>query len=88
MVTIPTFNPLTVTLVVWTVWRGWHSLPKAIQRHALIAVVINIPLYILFCNPGELRDFSLLYITFLLLVASNLTELASSKTGDATQLSS
>jgi hypothetical protein len=43
-------------------------------------------LYFLFCNPGELRNFSLLYITFLLLLAANLTEWAGGPT-TATQLS-
>ena len=67
-------NPLSVTLAMWTLWRGWRSLPQAFQRHAKIAAVISFPLFILFCAPGELRDLSFLYITFLLLIAANLTE--------------
>jgi hypothetical protein len=86
MTSIRSFNPLSVALIAWTLWRGWRSLPRAIQRHAQIAAVINFPLYFLFCNPGELRNFSLLYITFLLLLAANLTTWAGGpKT--ATQLS-
>ena len=68
------FNPLVVTLIVWTAWRGWHSLPGAMQRHAQIAAFINFPLYLVCCVPGELRDLSLLYVTLLLLMAANLTE--------------
>jgi hypothetical protein len=86
MTLIRSFNPLSLALIAWTLWRGWRSLPRAIQRHAQIAAVINFPLYFLFCNPGELRNFSLLYITFLLLLAANLTEWAGGPT-TATQLS-
>ena len=42
------------------------------QNHARIAFAINIPLYLLFCDVGELRDLSFLYVTLLLLIAQNL----------------
>ena len=67
-------NPLTILLAMGTVWFGWHHLPRAIQRHALICLVINLPLFILFCAPGELRDLSMLYVPLLLLIAANLTQ--------------
>jgi len=65
---------LPLSLLLWTALRGWKHLPRAIQRHAQIAAAINIPLYILFCAQGELRDLSLLYMSFLLLLASNLNQ--------------
>jgi hypothetical protein len=68
------FTLVPMTLLAWSVWRGWGHLPRAIQRHAQIAAAINLPLYVLFCWPGELRDLSLLYLVFLLVVASNLKE--------------
>jgi len=34
--------------------------------------VINFPLYFLFCQPGEFRDLSLLYISLVLIIATNL----------------
>jgi hypothetical protein len=43
------------------------------QRHAQIAAIVNFPLFILCCVPGELRDLSLLYVTLLFLLAANLT---------------
>jgi len=61
-------------LIVWTVLRGWNGLPKNMRRHAQIATVINVPLFVLFCAPGELRDLSLLYISFLVLVAVNVAK--------------
>jgi hypothetical protein len=84
---IPISNPLVVALIAWTVWRGWRYLPREIKRHAQIAAVINIPLYILFCYPGEFRDLSLLYIAFLLLMAANLAQWDGYQSRTATPLS-
>lgn len=65
-------NFITLTLGIVTVWRGWGLLPLAVRRYSLIAAVINVPLYLLFCAAGELRDLSMLYIPLLLLIAANL----------------
>lgn len=66
------FGIVPLALLVWTVVRGWRQLPRSIQRYGQIAAIINVPLYLLFCYPGELRDFSLLYVVFLLVIAYNL----------------
>jgi hypothetical protein len=66
------FTILPMALLAWTVWRGWPLLPRVVQRHAQIAAAINLPLYFLFCWPGELRDLSLLYVVLLLILAVNL----------------
>jgi hypothetical protein len=63
------FSLLPLALLAWIVWRGWRLLPPEIQRHGQIAAAINIPLYFLFCSPGEMRDFSMLYIVFMSLLA-------------------
>jgi hypothetical protein len=68
------FTLIPMAMLAWAVSRVWGSLPRALQRHAQIAAAINIPLYLLFCWPGEMRDLSLLYVVFLLVVASNLNE--------------
>lgn len=63
---------LPIALLVWTAIRGWRHLPPVMQQHARIAAAINIPLYLAFCNPGEMRNLSMLYVTLLLLLAANL----------------
>ena len=68
------FNLFSLGMIVWTVVRGWRLLPRSIQRHAQIAVAINLPLWFLFCYPGELRDLSLIYGAFLLLLTTNLDQ--------------
>jgi len=57
----------------WTVVRGWNNLPQTAKRHAQLALLINLPLYILFCSPGETRNLSMLYIAFTFLIASNIS---------------
>jgi len=74
-------------LLVWTVWRVWGHLPRAVKRHGQIAAAINLPLYFLFCWPGELRDLSLLYVVFLLVVASNLSEWMGNSTSGSAPIS-
>ncbi|MGA2168126.1 MAG: hypothetical protein ABSG62_07925 [Terracidiphilus sp.] len=76
------FNPLLWALIAWTALRGWRFLPRPLQRHAQIAAIINFPLYLLFCVPGELRDLSLLYVTLLFLLAANLTAWIASCVGE------
>jgi len=66
--------PIPTMLLIWTVWRGWRLLPRWLRRHAQIAALINIPLFLLFCQPGEFRDLSMLYVSFLLILAFNLQE--------------
>lgn len=66
------YSLLPLAIVIWTVRRAWRHLPTAIQQHAKIAALINIPLYYLFCLPAELRDLSILYISLLLAIAVNI----------------
>jgi len=70
---------LPMALLVWTVWRAWRKLPLMLQRHAQIAAAINLPLYVLFCAPGELRNLSMLYVVLLLVLATNLEEWSGAK---------
>jgi hypothetical protein len=71
----PAFSSLIpFAILVWTVWRGWPLLPLWAKRHAQFATAINVPLYLLFCMPGEFRDLSLLFMAFLLILAVNLQQ--------------
>jgi hypothetical protein len=82
---IRAFSVLPLSLLIWTVWRAWKGLPLALRRHGQIAAVINFPLYLVFCTPGELRDLSLLYMVLLAVVAANLNSwLDSLRVPDAT----
>jgi hypothetical protein len=65
-------SPISTLLLIWMIWRTWNSLPSWLKRHAQLAALINVPLYLLFCQPGEYRDLSLLYIAFPLVIAVHL----------------
>jgi hypothetical protein len=55
---------------VWLLVRsGWGRLTPAFQQHALIALAINLPLFIVFCYPGEIRNLSLMWVTLAMLIA-------------------
>jgi hypothetical protein len=73
----------TVALIGWTALCGWPRLSKRFRQHALVALAINLPLYFLFCQPGELRDLSMLYVTLIVLLAANLSEWADLRTVNA-----
>jgi hypothetical protein len=66
------FTLVPMGLLVWTAVRGWKQLPTAIKQHGKIAAAINVPLFLLFCSPGEMRDLSMLDLVFLLVLAGNL----------------
>lgn len=68
------YSAFLLPLLIWTVWRGWRQLPDVVKQHAKIAATINFPLFALFCDPGEIRDLSFLYVTFLLILALNLNK--------------
>jgi len=57
-----------VIFVVYLVGKAWNRLSVAWQQHALIAAAINLPLYVLFCCLGELRNLSMLYLSFVIII--------------------
>jgi hypothetical protein len=67
------FSLVPLALIAWTAWRGWKLLSTAMKSYAKLVTAINLPLFLFFCMPGEMRDFSLLYVVFLALLASNIT---------------
>ena len=56
---------LFLFMIFWIVKSTWHELEDIWKNHLKIALAINIPLFIFFCSPGELRNFSLSWIAFL-----------------------
>jgi hypothetical protein len=66
----PEISYLVFFIPVWLLVRsGWGRLTPAFQQHALIALAINLPLFIVFCYPGEIRNLSLMWVTLAMLIA-------------------
>jgi len=62
---------LPIAFIVWTIRRGWGKLSREFRRHAQLAAIINLPLFFLFCWPGEARNLSMLYLPLVLCFAFN-----------------
>jgi len=67
MLTPQAMTVLPMAVLALTVWIGWKYLPPVCRQHMLIAAAINLPLYLFLCNPGEMRNLSLLWMSFVFL---------------------
>lgn len=59
---------LHIIFVLWVAKYSWKWLTAMWKQHTKIALVITIPLYLLFCSPGELRNLSFLYMAFCVMI--------------------
>ena len=55
-------------MMFWIVKNAWKKLNLNWKYHTYIALAINMPLWILFCSPGELRNLSMMYPVFILMM--------------------
>ena len=69
----------TLAVIFVIIFRGWSLCPQMIKRHFLTASAINFPLFLMFCNTGELRNLSLLFVGFVILIAFIIEKSASTK---------
>lgn len=65
------FTVIPLAILLWIVWREWSNLSLEMRWQGRIAAAINIPLYLFFCNAGEIRDLSMLFMIFLLCFGLN-----------------
>lgn len=68
---------LHIIYVVWIVKNAWHNLDENFKNHAKFALVINGILYFMFVLPGELRDLSMLYLSFMILTGFYIRDILS-----------
>ncbi|EHK63836.1 hypothetical protein [Achromobacter arsenitoxydans] len=61
--------------------NGWTRLAPALRRHAKLVLAINLPLFVLFCSPGEMRNLSMLYPSLLCLLALALAKWMAPQSG-------
>lgn len=67
------FSVIYLIILAFLVRNAWTYLPPAFKRHGLIALAINLPLFIAFCYQGELRNLSMLFVTFAVLLCINIS---------------
>lgn len=72
---LPLFKGYGIVVFSWfavLMAYGWRVVPACIQRHLMLAAVINVPLLLLFCAEGEVRNLSMLYVAIVALIAGAL----------------
>jgi hypothetical protein len=57
----------TLLVIALVVVRGWRDAAPEVRQHVLIGAGVNLPLFVLFCAPGELRNLSLMFVGFVVL---------------------
>lgn len=72
--TMQGYSIVTLALVAIVGVRGWPGIPVSVRRQIILAAAINVPLFLLFCFPGEVRNLSMLYMGGVLLLAAAMTE--------------
>lgn len=72
-VTTKGFNLVHLLIVAFVVRNAWTYVPQVLKKHGWIAAVINIPLFIAFCYRGELRNLSMLFVAFAVLLSVNIS---------------
>jgi hypothetical protein len=63
------FSVFFLVIAAGIVVLGRSRLAPELRRHGIIALAVNAPLFALFVAPGEMRDASLVYPAFFLLLA-------------------
>jgi hypothetical protein len=68
-VTTKGFNVVHLVIVAFLVRSAWRHLTPLLRQHVLIAAAINIPFFIVFCYQGELRNLSMMFVGFTIMVS-------------------
>lgn len=77
------FSIINLLPIFIIVSKSWQLLERPIKQHTLVALTINIPLFVLFCYRDELRNLSMLYIAFTIMIAVYVKSLILQPLGDA-----
>jgi len=66
-------SAVMVLMIAGVAVTGWRLLPAPFRLHVLMALAVNVPLFLLFAAEGEARNLSMLYPSLLVLMAMALT---------------
>ena len=61
---------VTLALIFIITARGWQNIAPVWKQHLMIAIIINTPLFLAFCASGELRNLSMTFAGFTILIAA------------------
>ncbi len=66
-------SAVMVLMIAGVAATGWARLSAALRLHVLMALAVNVPLFLMFAAEGEARNLSMLYPSLLVLMAMALT---------------
>ena len=72
---LPLFKGYGIVVFSWfavLMVYGWRQVPPSTREHLMLAAAINVPLFLLFCAEGEVRNLSMLYVPIVVLMAGAL----------------
>lgn len=67
------FSLIGLACALSLVLVAWPNVSGAFRRYAAAAAIVNLPLFILFCAPGEVRNLSMLFPLLPILIGASLT---------------
>lgn len=70
------YSLVTALVVYVAVANGWHRLSLPERQHLLLVLLLNLPLFLLFARPGEMRNLSLVFPGVVLLLAASMGPIA------------
>lgn len=70
------FNILNITLIVILFKMAWDQFCSQLKTHCKLALAINLPLYLAFGYPNEIRTLCFLYIPLVFLIAYSVLSLS------------
>jgi hypothetical protein len=77
IVTTQGVNVVFLLFLYATVRTAWRHLDNVVRNHIKLTAAINLPLFFLFCWQNELRNLSLLYVGFIIMVNAMVSQLIS-----------
>jgi hypothetical protein len=63
------FNVVNLLLLIWLIRSAGRDLPPSLRQSSLVGAAISLPLFLMFCYQDELRNLSMLYVPFTILIA-------------------
>ncbi len=72
---LPLFKGYGLIVLAWfaiLIVYGWREVPRPIHDHLKLAAAINVPLLLLFCAEGEMRNLSMVYVPVVVLMSGAL----------------
>lgn len=59
---------ISVIVILTVFFSAWKYCSNLLKKHIIFVACINLPLFLLFCATGELRNLSLFFVSFTVII--------------------